>query len=291
MRRKSPPPVDGLLHFSVLFFTAILLTGVATAQTPDVDFDGFPYRANLNNQIWIHDWSDEPLANMFEWSGWPLHFANTRADFLAEDTRDPDLDLISPTQGDITNVIYNIVIATNFNIDSQKMTYGRTHEGMHAHTTDPASLVLLQRLDGGTDTVELHWEIDDRHYHMRDKTNFIPYENFTDFIQSYQVERLAPGETLFSIVATGIAPVGGLCSWTDDSVHTAGEYQYKVLSYVDGGYVAYSYSRSIEVVSATPTLNPVWVNSITGNHPNPDNTGPTDDHVLSINLGAYHDAV
>lgn len=290
MRKYSPPPIDGSSDFSVLFFVAILLTGIATAQTPDVDYDGFPYRASPNNSIWVHDWSDEPLTNMFEWHGWPLHFVNTRALILAEDTRDPDLDLIVPTQGEITNVIYNIIIATNFNISSQKMTYGRTHEGIHAHTTDPASLFLLQRLDGGTDTIELHWEIDDRHYHLRDKDNFISYEYFNDFIQAYQIERIAPGETEFSIVATGIAPVGGLCSWTDGSINTTGEYRYRVLSYVDGDYVAYSYSRAIEVVSATPTANPVWVNSITGDHPNPDNTGPTNNHVLNINLGAYHDA-
>ena len=274
MRRYTPP----LLSFLILFIctgSSMLLHSNPTYAADEID-----YRADPAAPIWVHDWSVESLTNILDWGIWPLHFVNTRAFVIDEDTRAPDLDALSSDCRALTDVI---VLGIRYRWDNAKAAHGDTFETIYAHSTDPASLNIYQSSGGA---VTLHWETDARRYVLIHGNTWNDRSTFTDFISDYKVLRKGPGESEFTQYGP-FSFTGGSAEWTDNGMTAAGQYTYKIVSEIEPGlFASFSNEQTIDFTPGVPDSRAFWVNEIWGDHPNPDDDA-FGTHILHISLSAY----
>lgn len=293
MSTNMPPPSKPRASHRFRGFAplirALLTLLFVFSLAPSVAADPFDYRSGIGAPLWVDDWSDNPLADMtdqgyFDWGGWPLHFVNTRAMMLSEDDRNPDAALVS---GACQKLAYNSIHGIKYRWPNAARAYADRHEFTYAHSTDPASLHGVLVKQGSDDVVELHWEIDDRLLHLMDGSTWNDPVGFPDYFTDFEVYGMGPGEADFSLRAT-VSAINGRCSWSE-VVTTSGTYRYRIMTLWDADDpVDYSQDLEMDITIGDPDPLPIWVNSLWGLHPNPvDDTN--DEHVLHVNLGAYHD--
>jgi len=288
-----PPPSKlwTILRFqdAAVHVLALLTILVVLSIAPRVIADPLDYRFEIGAPLWVDDWSDRPLADMtdpgyFDWGGWPLHFVNTRAMMLSEDDRNPDAASVS---GACQKLAYNSIHGIKYRWPNAARAYAERHEFTYAHSTDPASLHGVHVKQGSDDVVELHWEIDDRLLHLMDGSTWNDPVGFPHYFTEFEVYGMGPGEADFSLRAT-VSAINGRCSWSE-VVMTSGTYRYRIMTLWDAGDpVDYSQDLEMDITIGDPAPLPIWVNSLWGLHPNPVDDS-NDEHVLHVNLGAYHD--